>query len=41
MNGFLYRWAVRIKEFGERVKIRLLVIFGLWLRDKTLRLHIK
>jgi hypothetical protein len=40
MMGFLYRWAVRIKDFGERVKIRSLVTIGLWLREKALRLHI-
>ena len=39
MQGFCYRRAVAIKEFGERKKIRTLVIIGLWLRDKILRAH--
>jgi hypothetical protein len=36
MNGWLYRRAVAIKEAGERVRIRTLIVFGLWLREKVL-----
>ena len=35
MQGFLYRLAIRIKEAGERLRIRWLVQFGLNLRDKV------
>jgi hypothetical protein len=38
MEGRLYRVAVGIKELGERWKIRLLIVIGLWLRDKTLNM---
>ena len=37
MWKWLYRRAVDIKEFGERVKIRVIITFGLWARDKILR----
>ena len=35
MWGWVYRRAVALKEFGERVKIYALVRLGLWLRDKA------
>jgi hypothetical protein len=41
MAGWLYRRAAAIREFGERVKIRALVIFGLWVRDKALNMTVK
>lgn len=37
MWGWLYRRAVDVKEFGERVKIRAIVVLGLWARDEVLR----
>jgi hypothetical protein len=41
MTGWLYRRAAAIRELGERRKIRALVIFGLWLRDKAVTGTIK
>jgi hypothetical protein len=32
MRGFLYRWAIGLKEFGERHKIVVLINVGLALR---------
>lgn len=40
MWGWLYRRAVDVKEFGERVKWRAIAVFGSWARDKILR-HVK
>jgi hypothetical protein len=36
MNGWLYRRAVAIKNFGERVGFHPLIVFGLWLREIVL-----
>jgi hypothetical protein len=33
MRGFIYRTAVRIKEFGERHIISWFVRLGLWIRE--------
>jgi hypothetical protein len=35
MAEWLYRRAVNLKELGERAHCRLLVVLGLWLRDKV------
>jgi hypothetical protein len=37
MKRFMYRSAVRIKEFGEILGSDLLISIGLWVRDKALR----
>jgi hypothetical protein len=41
MTGWLYRRAVGIKDFGERVRCGALVKIGLWMREKVMRLSIK
>jgi hypothetical protein len=33
-KGKIYRLGVKIKEFGERKRIWILIIFGIWLRKK-------
>ena len=33
MKGVLYRWAIRLKDFGERHKIGAFIRMGLVLRD--------
>ena len=32
-TGFLYRWAVRIKDFGERNRMGFLIRWGCELKD--------
>jgi hypothetical protein len=32
MKGFLYRIAIRIKDFGERLHFNAMVRFGLWIK---------
>jgi hypothetical protein len=34
MRGFLYRWAMRLKDFGESHNCGALVRFGLAVRDR-------
>jgi len=34
VRGFLYRWAIRIKDFGERHRIDFLIRWGLALKDR-------
>jgi hypothetical protein len=34
MRGFLYRWAIGLKDFGERHKIVVLVKAGLALKAR-------
>jgi hypothetical protein len=38
MCGFIYRMAIRIKEFGERHKLPWLVRLGLWIREQVIKL---
>jgi len=33
-RGFFYRWAVRMKDFGERHNIGFLIRWGCSLRDR-------
>jgi hypothetical protein len=40
MQGWLYRRAVSIKDFGERRHWPTLISFGLWLREIAMQLHI-
>jgi hypothetical protein len=39
MWGWLYRRAVALKEFGERVRCRPLYLLGLWAREKVSRVR--
>jgi hypothetical protein len=34
MRGFLYRWAIRLKEFGERRRFAAFIRAGLALRAR-------
>ena len=36
MRGFTYRLAVSIKELGERIKCRFLIVIGLALREHVI-----
>jgi hypothetical protein len=35
MYGFIYRTAVRLKDFGERHNLPALIRLGLWMRDRV------
>jgi hypothetical protein len=35
MRGFLYRWGMRIKDFGERRHIGFLIRWGLAIKDSV------
>ncbi|MEE3436427.1 MAG: hypothetical protein VZQ47_12830 [Treponema sp.] len=39
MMGFVYRWGLRIKDFGERNKIRSLQRLGLRIKDAALKMR--
>ena len=41
MAGFLYWWAVAIREFGERHNLPGLVRLGLWMRERVIKLPVK
>jgi hypothetical protein len=34
MLGFLYRWAIRLKDFGERHKLVTFIRMGLALKER-------
>jgi hypothetical protein len=40
MKGFMYRTAMRIKDYGERLKLGPLIRLGLWAREKALRFSV-
>lgn len=39
--GFVYRWGMRIKEFGERVHSRGIRRMGIAIKDAALRMKIR
>ena len=41
MKGIVYRLAVRIKETGERLKVRPMVLVGLIIRERALKWAMK
>ena len=41
MMGFVYRWGMRIKDFGERVHCRGIQRMGMAIRDVALRMKIR
>lgn len=41
MAGFVYRWGMRIKDFGERIKSGSSQRLGLAIRDVALRMKIR
>jgi hypothetical protein len=40
MIGFLYRWAIALKEFGERHKMPWLIRLGLAIRESVTRIPV-
>ena len=34
MRGFLYRWAIRLKDFGERHNLRAFIGMGIALKAR-------
>jgi hypothetical protein len=36
MCGFIYRMAIRFKDFGERHKLPWLIRLGLWIRERVM-----
>jgi hypothetical protein len=38
MCGFIYRMAIRFKDFGERHKLPWLIRLGLWIRERVIEL---
>jgi hypothetical protein len=35
MRGIIYRLGVRVKEFGEQRRVIVLILLGLWIRDRV------
>jgi hypothetical protein len=35
MSGFIYKFGVRIKEFGERHNMSWFIRLGLWIRERV------
>jgi hypothetical protein len=36
LRGFFYRWAIRLKDFGERHRLAFVTRWGLALRDSVM-----
>jgi hypothetical protein len=36
MKGFMYRMAIRFKDFGERHKLLWLIRLGLWIQERVM-----
>ena len=39
--GFVYRWGMRIKDFGERIRSGFIQRLGITIRDAALRMKIR
>ena len=39
--GFVYRWGMRIKDFGERIRSGRIQCLGIAIRDAALRMEVR
>lgn len=41
MMGFVYRWGIRIKDFGERIHSGRIQRLGLAIKDAALKMEVR
>lgn len=41
MTGFVYRWGLRIKDFGERIHSGRIQRLGITIKDAALKMKVK
>lgn len=41
MMGFVYRWGLRIKDFGERIRSGRIQRLGIAIRDAALKIRMR